>query len=123
MDEHAPAPNLSDAIADRDVDGVLRALRLGADPNRVEDECGWSPFYLAVRIGDFRVIRLLIEHGATVHADDGGVKPHDRSTSLHYPAEEGRVDLLRLLLSEAGGAAVLGVFDYIARTPLICAVE
>jgi ankyrin repeat protein len=64
------------------------------------------------------LIQILIRAGATVERDDRT----DGFTAVHAAAENGHVDVLTLLM-EAGGQSVLGVFDYVDRTPLICAVD
>src|SRR5260370_39594221 len=60
---------------------------------------------------------MLIAAGASIAAE-----PERDSTSLHVAAEEGFVDVMQRLM-EADGRVALDRFDYISRTPLMCAAQ
>jgi ankyrin repeat protein len=113
---------LTDGIAERDVERVRLALSSGADPNFHEPDDGSSfdgvtPLFWAAD-SDPEIAQLLIVHGAVVSAE----RPTDGSTSLHEAAEAGNVECLRLLLQTDFGPH-LATFDYVSRTPLHCAVR
>lgn len=108
---------LERAIGEEDAGQVRLALEHGADPNRRRDDglafAGTTPLYDAVLAENADMVRLLIAHGAKVAAE----APELGSTSLHEAAEEGRPDILALLLQTDVGPH-LGTFDYINRAPL-----
>ena len=75
-----------------------RVVRLlldhGADPNilaRIQQ--GNTPLHRASRSGRIEIVRLLVEHGASVEAqDDGGMTPLDVASG------EQREEIIKLLL-------------------------
>jgi ankyrin repeat protein len=71
----------------------------------------------ATRKGRLDLVEPLRAAGASVAAE-----PDHEQTSLHAAAEEGFLEVLKRLL-EADGINALNRFDYISRTPLMCAVE
>jgi ankyrin repeat protein len=93
------------------------AVDLGADPNQPDAE-GYSPLRHATLSRKSEALKLLIEGGAAVDAET----PSDGSTSLHVAAENCFEQGLSLLLTTACGQK-LNSFDYVNRTPLICAVQ
>lgn len=59
---------------------VQQALGRGGDPNS-RDANGYTPLHYAVRQGSFRVIKLLLEHGADPRAEGpNGLLPIDMSS-------------------------------------------
>lgn len=94
-------------------------LQAGANPNRRSAE-GNTPLYWAVVGGDENLVRRLIKYGAKVTEEQP--KPDDGEFSLHHAAEVGQLEIVKLLL-EVGGRNVLNQFNYISRTPLMCAAE
>jgi len=62
------------------------------------------------------VARNLLEAGARVEDED----PEDGTTSVHWAAERGDLELLRELWP-AGGEWALSRADFVGRTPLACA--
>lgn len=104
---------------------VLRAvLAAGGNPNERNSETGeafsgCTALYWGASVGCLEILRTLIDAGARVDVEC----PVAHSTSMHSAAEDGRIDLLNLLLDRAGGRAALDTFDYVSRTPLLCAVE
>lgn len=87
----------------------------GLDVNMLDDG-GETALQLAAGHSLERT-RRLIELGARV---DVRGETAD-TTPLHRAAERARVETLRLLLRTPGASAVLEIFDYVHRTPLICA--
>lgn len=92
-------------------------LAAGANPNGLTKD-GNTALYWAAACDENELVRLLIEAGATVEAE----QPKDGYTSLHIAAEHGNREIVELLLN-AGGKSVLNKFDEISRTPLIWAVK
>lgn len=108
-----------------DVDAALAAIAAGADLRRIQDPAGriytaltWAVSSALGAEGSLRLVRALIAAGMTVAEEH----PSDGLTSLHRAAEEGFVQVIEALLG-AGGRGALGSFDFINRTPLICAVH
>jgi ankyrin repeat protein len=62
-------------------------------------------------------VELLLDAGASVMAE-----PEHESTSLHVAAEMGFTSVLQRLLA-ADGKPAINRFDYVARTPLTCAIQ
>lgn len=114
----------------------LRAL-LDADPTLVSRRShdGWTPLHLAAHFGRLEAMRVLLGHGADVHARssnemgntplhaaaaggrteavaallDGKADPNARQhggwAALHSAAQSGRLDLARLLLDRGADAS------------------
>ena len=92
-------------------------LQAGANPNRRQAD-SQTALYWAVVGGDENLIRLHLRYGAKVSKE----QPEDGETSLHRASAHGRIGIVKLLL-DAGGRSVLDTFNYISRTPLMCAAE
>jgi hypothetical protein len=115
------ADELWQAVGDRDVDGVTRALRKGADPNMVcpdgwvRDECrpqaggvGRSVLHHAAWAGDLHVFKALVAAGADVERKrntawrpNGGVRGRG-STPVHHATMYNRHEIVRYCLEELG---------------------
>ena len=75
-------------------------LEKGADPNgEIEGYKGEPPLHVASRNGDVEMVKLLIEHGATVDRSS-----NDELTPLHVAATLGKKEVVEILLQ--GGAKV-----------------
>jgi ankyrin repeat protein len=90
-------------------------IESGASPNNLGTD-GTTALYWAAK--DEKLVRWFISIGANVESE----KPEDGYSSLHSAAEEGNAEIVKLLL-ETGGKSKLNTFDYVSRTPLMCAVE
>ena len=101
----------------------MRVL-LDADPTLVSQRShdGWTPLHLAAHFGRVETMRMLIEHGADVHARSSNEMSN---TPLHAAAAGGRVEavaeLLARLLLDRGADASARTDDGI--TPLDLAEE
>ena len=93
-------------------------LKAGADPNTSSEHS--PPLYWAAASNNLQITQILVDAGATVEAELP--LSEEGETSLHVAAEQGSLAMVELLLA-AGGKATLNTFDYIDRTPLICAVD
>ena len=78
-----------------------------------EDNEGFAPLHLAVKLGGVETVRMLIGAGANVNAHKWGWTP------LHWAARRGEVDIARILI-DAG--ANLDLQDDNGNTPLHLAV-
>jgi ankyrin repeat protein len=107
---------LVEALLEDDLERAELALALGADVNGLHE--GQTPLYWAVGPGHVERVKWALAHGACVAAE----APEDGYTSVHRAAEDGDVPIIDALLL-ADGRRVLGIFDYIGRTPLACAVH
>ncbi|KAI9254280.1 ankyrin repeat-containing domain protein, partial [Sporodiniella umbellata] len=74
-------------------DKLHTLLARGVDPNP-RDHAGYSPLHEASLRGHTRAVRLLLEHGADVHAQGGP----DEDTALHDATENGHGAVIQLLL-------------------------
>lgn len=105
---------LLSAIAINKIDGVLLALRDGADINAI-DENGDTPLYKAVCAGYIHVVGLLLELGADIDA----INSYDNS-ALHGAVRAGHEDIAKMLIKK--GARVNEVNMY-GSAPLHYAVK
>ena len=81
------------------------------------DEQGLLPVHLAAKTGDARLLQMLVEHKADVHAVTAN---EERETPLHVAASYGKIASLRLLITLG---ADVNAQDANGFTPLICAVK
>lgn len=96
---------------------IMFLLEAGASPNRGSED-GETALYWATDRDEKELVRLLIEAGATVEAE----QPKDGYTSLHITTQHGNREITEILL-RAGGKSALNKFDETSRTPLMWAVE
>lgn len=92
-------------------------LEARASPNRGSED-GKTALYWATAGDEKELVRLLIDAGATVEAE----QPKDGYTSLHITAQHGNREITEILL-RSGGKSALNKFDETSRTPLMWAVE
>lgn len=93
---------LYQSIKDRNENEVRNLLKMGINPNLESSQAEMSPLWLAIDIfdttrqpNDFKIIELLVNHGANVIA----VNMKCGSTPLHFAAQIGDRALLDLLLN------------------------
>ncbi|MDC7222956.1 MAG: ankyrin repeat domain-containing protein [Spirochaetales bacterium] len=67
-------------------------LEKGTDPDSVRDDRGYTPLLLAARVGNWEIVRLLLDYGARFDvSDEEGLSPAD------YARRSGRADLAALM--------------------------
>jgi len=86
------AEQLCAAVRNGDVDGIRMCLAAGSVPNG-RDEHGWAPLHYGASCGHFAACEALLEAGSDLE-----VQLPDLSTPLMLSAEEGYLDVARLLL-------------------------
>jgi len=127
-------PALSTSPASGDVEVVRALLAKGANPNI--NDMGLTPFLVAAGVGpgsvggtglagqysfggpvNMEIMELLLQHGADVNAQVTGTKTYsmrvsrapsanEGRTALHIAAQEGKVDLVRYLLSKGANSEI-----------------
>ncbi len=90
-------------------------MRSGASTS-ARNATGWTPLIVAVRSGNLKLSRLLIDHGADVNARSLTVTG---SSVFHFATGTGNCDLLRVLASRGG---VINVIQRDGISPLARAV-
>lgn len=118
-DRFARTVQLFNAAASGDAATVGELLQEDPELARSTHRGQWgdrTPLHLAAEKGHLEVARLLLGHGADVHARDQG----DHATPLHWAAGEGHLELARLLVGQ--GADVNATGDMHERGPLGWAV-
>lgn len=83
------------AVRGSDQKEIRNALERGANINVHEAEHGWTPLHIAAMRGYAGVVRLLINGGANVHAQD-----YLGLTPFVWAFSQGRADVVRLLIGE-----------------------
>ncbi len=105
------------------VEIAKKALDDGAEINGWIDGTYPTALHWAARGNNLPVIRFLLARGAKVALETpDGIEQVERGYSVHYAAENGLIELLEILLN-ADGKEVINEFDYVSRTPLMCAVQ
>lgn len=94
---------LLDAVALDDAELVATFLLDGGDPNHVYySKVGRLAMY-AVRLGNSRIVRLMLDHGASHHH-----KRFDDHPLLGEAARQGRLDLVKLLIERGADLSAVG---------------
>jgi len=86
------AQQLFEAVCRGDLMEAQACLKAGADMNELDEE-GWTALHYAVASGHVEICEALIEFGADLE-----VQLPDLSTPLMLAADEGNLQLARLLL-------------------------
>lgn len=89
---------LCSAVRNGDVDGIRMCLLAGARPSG-RDQHGWAPLHYGASCGNLEACQALLEVGCDLE-----VQLPDLSTPLMLAAEEGHVDVARLLLDRGAWA-------------------
>ena len=112
---------LWESVTNRDLHGVLAALRRGADVNMICSDgfvreemaakkrgIGRSLLHHAAWVGDLEIFKLLVEQGGdvtrkrnTAWRPNGGVRGRG-ATPLHHACMYGRKDIVKYLIDDAG---------------------
>jgi ankyrin repeat protein len=98
--DHDVVRRLIEAVTAGDDAGVAQALALGADPNVAAGRFRGSVLSLAADSGHLRIVRLLLDAGASA----GPTNPHSRSP-LRAAVQEARRDVAELLIERGALAA------------------
>ncbi|CAH0047582.1 unnamed protein product [Clonostachys solani] len=101
-------------VAPIDHEGTFEGCEESGISNR-KNIVGDSPLALAASNGHLEVVRVLLEHEATVATTDR----HQR-TPLHFAAVLGNVEMARLLLDKGADAVAQDASGY---TPLLCSAK
>lgn len=88
---------LVDACMQNREKAALTMIQAKNDVNAF-DSRGFSPLIAAAHYGHYRMVKLLIRHGAAVDL----ANPESGRTALHHAAKEGHVDVVRLLIKKYG---------------------
>lgn len=109
------ASKLLMAVAEQKAEVVADCLARGDDPN-VTTIKSCTPLSLAVRLGNFAIVKLLVQNGASCHesAENG-------TTVLHYAAQNGSTEIARYLCDV--GNAALDQCNQAGCSPLYQAVQ
>ena len=75
--------------------GVYKFLKLGADPNYMEERDGWRPLHYAARWGNIQMALLLLSWGANING-----LTNSKETALHKCARWNRKELALLLINK-----------------------
>jgi ankyrin repeat protein len=86
---------LSRAVEEQEEGAVATLLANGADPNHVM-ETSWSCILQAVKIGNYNIVKMLMQRGADVHV----ICRPEGWTALHIACREGHRLVVRLLLDK-----------------------
>jgi ankyrin repeat protein len=78
-------------------DAVKQAVELGVSLTNVRDDIGMSALHLAAWNGHTKIVRLLLEKGASPQ-----VTSKHGSTPVHAACDKGHTDIARLLLDKGG---------------------
>lgn len=89
--------SLIDACMQNREKAVLTLLQASNDVNGF-DSRGFSPLIAAAHFGHYRLVKMLIRHGAAVDL----ANPESGRTALHHAAKEGHHDVVRLLVKKYG---------------------
>ena len=80
------------------IENVQTLLELKADPNHKVCEQGYcSPLHIACRLGNFEIVRKLVDAGANIDASDGKSR-----SPLHFACWCGHKEIVDYLIREAG---------------------
>lgn len=104
------------AIRTGDTRGVVRAIRAGADVDRVGDD-GFTPLIAAAGLGERRIVTALLD----AHANVNIVEPRMGATALHKAAQSGDGEIITQLLDH--GAFIDQQSPILGHTPLMDAVQ
>eukprot|EP00274_Cyanoptyche_gloeocystis_P003547 CAMPEP_0196652872 /NCGR_PEP_ID=MMETSP1086-20130531/2334_1 /TAXON_ID=77921 /ORGANISM="Cyanoptyche gloeocystis , Strain SAG4.97" /LENGTH=153 /DNA_ID=CAMNT_0041983687 /DNA_START=17 /DNA_END=478 /DNA_ORIENTATION=- len=99
-EKHLPVrSSIWTAAASGHIGRVQTLLQGGTDPNST-DEYGYTALHYAARLGDVRLVELLLQHGAQVDP----VTKAGKSTPLHRAAFCGHLEVVKILI-KAGALA------------------
>jgi ankyrin repeat protein len=109
----AVATDLTDAINSGDEAEILALLKDDAYVD--QDAGGYRALHLAANRGEVEILKMLLNHGATLDATDAG-----GLTAISHAAFAGRSEAVAFLISKN---AMLNTADMSGKTPLYYACE
>lgn len=102
MQEMLAAATAAQEDPERYFHGVRHLASAGAAVDARDTISNSTPLMEAAFVADSAMIKLLLELGADVHAED-----EEKATALHYAAEAGDVETIRLLIAAGADRAGL----------------
>ena len=99
---------LIDAAGNGDFNNVLRLLEKGAPTSYVCKHRGSSAIMIASKYGHIEIIRLLIQYGADIDAQN-----HQGQTSLMLASKYGHKECVQLLLEKGANPNIIDNNEYL----------
>lgn len=95
------ADQLADCVFSNDIEGVLKLLEAGIDPN-IKDGNTWTALIWASDLGREAIVKLLLDHEANpdTPANNGD------TTALVVAAEHGHIGIVKLLLDRGADSNI-----------------
>ena len=121
-------------LADEDAVSALQEASGGGNAKLVEyliskdaelDRCNsdyWTPLHIAYCKRDFKMMEVLVKHGADVdvHGPGGDEDYNDEDTCLNLACKNGDMEMINFLLAHGADAAA---YNHHGRSPFITAYE
>lgn len=85
----------------------------------IPNDCGYTPLMLAAEHGHVDAVDLIIKLGGHRSIDKGHY--FDQQTAMHFAADKGHVEVVRILLSHHSKS--VNSVDRLGYTPLFCASQ
>ena len=82
-----------DSMYEDDYEGLVKALKNGADPN-AKDQDGWTALHFAAYLGSLDMVKYLVGVGKV----DVNVKDKEGQTALHKAAQDGKLEVVKYLV-------------------------
>ncbi|XP_043466889.1 ankyrin-1-like [Leptopilina heterotoma] len=113
------------AIKTQNIQIVERLLKPGAMVNVLDDVSSMKPIDLAASLNNIQLVELLLKYGAKMDESDefceGQKVDHKRMTALHFAAELGNLEMVKLLMTN--GFDKIEVKNLKDKTPLCVAID
>ena len=103
--------NLIIAIRKEMANLVEKILKIGVNFDEVQDKIGESPLHLAIKLNNFKIVKLLLEHKADANFENLNGKP-----PLQFAVSQGHLKIIEELLKHG---AEVDQKDGVKMTPLM----